>query len=89
MLAERNSDIEKAVVCLAHLSADDKARRLYESRLKWQRDDMSRMRGAREEGERKATISIASKLLGLGMPIDQICLATGLSADEIAALPEG
>jgi predicted transposase/invertase (TIGR01784 family) len=52
MLAERNPDIEKAVSCLTHLSADDQARQRYEAHLKWQRDMWAYKKDAEEAVEK-------------------------------------
>jgi len=40
----------------------------------------------RAEGEKEAKEKIASKLLSLGVPMDTIIKASGLTADEIKAL---
>lgn len=41
---------------------------------------------AEMKGEKKSAIKIARNLLSMNMPIDSICKATGLSADEINQL---
>ena len=42
--------------------------------------------GGRAEGEKEAKTTIASNLLSLGVPLDTIMKASGLTADEIKAL---
>jgi len=53
MVAERNPQVEKAVVTLQRLSADEQARDLYERREKAMRDIDSRERWARTEGNKE------------------------------------
>ena len=51
MAAERNPQVQKAVLKLRELSADERARVLYENREKALRDIDSRERRARAEGK--------------------------------------
>jgi len=51
MLAAKNPVMKKAVGVLKKLSSDERARLLYESREKARRDEISRLHGARAEGE--------------------------------------
>jgi len=51
MVAEKNPEMRKAVVKLQELSADERARDLYERREKARRDIESRERWARAEGK--------------------------------------
>ena len=60
--------------------------REYEDSLKAYRDIKNSLDSAEEKGERKKTIEIAKNLLEMGMPIDNIMKATGLSLEEIAKL---
>jgi predicted transposase/invertase (TIGR01784 family) len=53
MLAKRNQTISRAVVKLRELSADERARDLYERREKEQRDENMRMHGAKSEGHKE------------------------------------
>ena len=62
----------------------------YEACLKAYRDlknslDWAKEKGA-AKGERNKAIEIAKNLLGMGMSIDNIMKATGLSQEEIAKL---
>ena len=60
--------------------------REYEDSLKAYRDIKNSLDSAEEKGERKKAIEIAKNLLEMGMPIDSIMKATGLSQEEIAKL---
>lgn len=60
--------------------------REYEDSLKAYRDIKNSLNSAEEKGERKKAIEIAKNLLEMGMPIDNIMKATGLSLEEIAKL---
>ena len=60
--------------------------REYEDSLKAYRDIKNSLDSAEEKGERKKSIEIAKNLLEMGMPIDNIMKATGLSLEEIAKL---
>jgi len=82
MLAERNPQMRKAVGVLKELSADERARMLFEEREKARRDIASMMGGVRRE-ER---FIIAQKLLKRNRPIDEIIEDTGLTNEEILAL---
>ncbi|MDR1180136.1 MAG: PD-(D/E)XK nuclease family transposase, partial [Spirochaetales bacterium] len=50
MLAEKNPVINEAYCKLQVMSADEENRMIYEARLKAQRDEYSRIQGARREG---------------------------------------
>ena len=94
MLAEKNQMIGEAYCKLQEMSEDEANRMIYEARLKAQRDEYSRVQGAlkkgweegMEEGMEKGMEKVARILKSLGDPIEKIARATGLSADEIAAL---
>jgi predicted transposase/invertase (TIGR01784 family) len=72
------------------MSEDEANRMIYEARLKAQRDEYSRTQGAlrkgRQEGLMEGREKIARNLKALGIPVEKIAQATGLSVDEIAAL---
>jgi predicted transposase/invertase (TIGR01784 family) len=53
MLAEKNAVINEAYCKLQEMSGDEANRMVYEARLKAQRDEYSRIQGARREGERE------------------------------------
>ena len=82
MIAERNPEIGKAVVKLRELSADERARDLYERREKERRDIASQKRWAVKQRE----FDIAKNLLAMKMTVDQIVTATGLPRAEVESL---
>jgi predicted transposase/invertase (TIGR01784 family) len=90
MLAEKNPMIQEAYSKLQEMSEDEANRMIYEARLKAQRDEYSRIQDAlqkgRTEGRQEGRKEIARTLKALGDPSEKIAKATGLSADEIAAL---
>ncbi|WP_081949494.1 Rpn family recombination-promoting nuclease/putative transposase [Paenibacillus durus] len=86
--------LKKAMDTLEFLSQDTATRLEYEARLKYLRDEVSRMEGAKAEGialgeavgERRKAIEIAKKLLGMGLEIEAIAEASGLSEAEVRSL---
>ena len=82
MIAERNPQVAKAVVRLRELSADERARDLYERREKARRDQSSREKWVAKQ----QALEIAKNLLGIGLPIEQIILVTGLTREEVEGL---
>jgi predicted transposase/invertase (TIGR01784 family) len=98
MLAEKNPMIQEAYCKLQVMSEDEANRMIYEARLKAQRDEYSRTQGAlrkglmegrqegRQEGREEEREKIARNFKALGIPVEKIAQATGLSVDEIAAL---
>ena len=80
IVAERNPQVGKAVVKLRELSADERARDLYERREKARRDENMRIRGTK--------LSIAKNLLAIGISIENIVQATGLSQEDVEGLLE-
>jgi len=82
VLAQKSPAMQKATLRLLELSADEKARQLYEARLKEQRDIYSREYGA-QQNER---LKIARNALQMSMSFDDIMKLTGLSFDEVEAL---
>jgi predicted transposase/invertase (TIGR01784 family) len=98
MIAEKSPVINEAYCKLQVMSEDEANRMIYEARLKAQRDEYSRIQGARQEGRqegrkegrtegrRERDKEVARNLKQLGIAIEQIAQATGLSAEAIAAL---
>ena len=90
VLAERSPQIKKAVGVLKELSADERARMIYESRQMAEWDFDSRVSEAEEkgkaEGKLEKAIEIARKLLKLEIPIEKIIETTGLTHDEVKEL---
>ena len=82
MIAERNPKIAKAVVKLRELSADERARDLYERREKARRDMVAEKKWAVKQSK----FEIAKNLLGMNMPIDQIVTAIDLTVEEVESL---
>jgi predicted transposase/invertase (TIGR01784 family) len=98
MLAEKNSEIEKAYRLLKKLSSDEEVRLLYESREKALWDQQARVYVARKEGHaegiaegfergaRKNAIETARKYLGLGLSAEQVAQGSSLTIEEVRNL---
>jgi predicted transposase/invertase (TIGR01784 family) len=90
MLAEKNPLINEAYCKLQAMSEDEANRMIYEALLKAQRDEYSRIQGALkqglEQGRQERDKEVARNLKRLGISVEQIVQATGLSPDAIAAL---
>jgi predicted transposase/invertase (TIGR01784 family) len=84
LVAERNEIINAAFEELKVISSDENNRRLYEGRLKQQRDMWARENDARLE----AKLEIAQNLLDKGMPVNDVAEATGLEVDDILRLQQ-
>jgi len=78
MLAQKSPAMKRAALRLLELSADEKARQLYEARLKEQRDSYAREKGA--------ILNVARNALNMGLPVDDIIKLTGLSHKEVGGL---
>ncbi|MFC0213319.1 Rpn family recombination-promoting nuclease/putative transposase [Paenibacillus chartarius] len=74
--------LKKAMDTLEFLSQDAAARMAYDARMKALSDEKSRIEGARAE----AKAETAARLLAMGIDIQTIAKATGLSVEEIQAL---
>jgi len=74
--------------------ARDEVREMIEARLKFQRDEATRLEVALQQGIEKGIqqgirqerTHVALKLLSTGFPVDAISQATGLSPEELKAL---
>jgi predicted transposase/invertase (TIGR01784 family) len=94
MVSEKNPLINEAYCKLQAMSEDEANRMIYEARLKAQRDEYSRIQGARQEGRqeghkeghKEGRREVARTLKACGDPAEKIARVTGLSPDEIAAL---
>ena len=82
MVAARNPQVAQAVVKLRELSADERARDLYERREKARRDIAAEKRWALKQ----QAFEFAQKLLSRNRPIDEIIEDTGLTREEIEEL---
>ena len=78
VLAQKSPAMKRATLRLKELSADEKARQLYEARLKEQRDSWAREKGA--------VLKIAKNLLSVGDTIEKIVMVTGLTYEEVEDL---
>jgi len=102
MIAQRNPQIGKAAVKLRELSADERARDLFERREKARRDiesmvDEGKAEGRAEgkaegraegkaEGKYEQMIEIARKLRMRNRPLEEIMEDTGLTREEVETL---
>lgn len=82
--------LKKAMTTLEFLSQDSQTRMEYEARLKFLRDEASRVEGAkaagRAEGKAEGKEEMARELLSLGVDVSVIAKASGLSEQEIRSL---
>ena len=86
MLAQKSNIMKNATMRLLELSTDDKARQIYEARLKEQRDNYAREKEAVATALKTRDIEIAKKLLAKAMPNEVISDITGLTMSEIEAI---
>ena len=93
MVAEKNAVIKEAYCKLQEMSEDEAARMVYEARLKAQRDEYSRIHGAREEGlregEARATRNIIREMGRNGMDLKAIAAITHKSEGEVNSILKG
>ena len=82
MLAEKSPVMKKATMRLMELSADEQTRQLYEARLKEQRDNYARERGAVKARDTE----IVQNALLMNMSVEDIVKLTGLTYAEIESL---
>ena len=82
MVAEKNPVVSKAVVRLRELSADERARDLFERREKARRDQVMREKWMLKQQQTE----FAKKLLSRNRPIEEIIEDTGLTRNEIETL---
>ena len=93
-IAERNPEVKKAVVKLRELTADERARDLYERREKARRDQASREKWARlqghheghQEGRQDEKYEVARNMIADGEPIERIVKYTGLTREKVESL---
>ncbi len=87
MAENKNETLKKARIEMNYLTGDAEVRRLAELREKWEMDRVSAINNATrvgmEKGIEKGIIKTAQNLIKMGMPIEQIVKATGLSEEEI------
>ena len=79
MIAERNPKAGKTVFKLRELSADERARDLYERREKARRDMAAQQKWA----IKKSMFEVARNAWQMNMPIGDIVKLTGLTVEEV------
>ena len=93
MLAQTNPAINQAYAVLRELSEDEATRLRYEARLKAQRDEWSRVAGARLEGQEEghakghadAMATVIRKMANKGVAPEMIANYLDLSVPEVSA----
>jgi predicted transposase YdaD len=96
MLQQTYPELQKPVARLMELSADEIVRHQKDAWDRARRDEEARNRLAeargraegKAEGEAKKSGEIALNLRGKGISVDIIAETTGLTPDEIVALPK-
>jgi predicted transposase/invertase (TIGR01784 family) len=83
VLAEKSPVMKKATLRLMELSADERAKQLYEARLKEQRDNYAREQGAVAAALKSREVELAKNMIANNEPIEKIAMYTGLSKIEI------
>ena len=86
IVAESSPQLRQAVVRYRELTADERARVLFEYREKARRDYVSDMNWAREQGEYNKACSIARDLIQTGLPLETIIAVTKLTREEVENL---
>jgi len=85
-IMKENEELRKAKSVLHVMSEDEELQRLAELKEKWERDERSAIRSARDEGIEIGKTEIAKKLKQKGMNIEEIIEITGLTEEEIEIL---
>ena len=85
-IMEENEEIKKANEQLEYLTGDEAVRRMAFLREKAERDYVTNMSGAKEEGEKNKAIEIAKEMLKEGMEIEKIIKITKLTDKELEKL---
>ncbi|WP_246239413.1 Rpn family recombination-promoting nuclease/putative transposase [Paenibacillus anseongensis] len=83
VLKMQEPELGKALIVLEFPSQDTEARRFYEMRQKALHDKASSIEGAREEGERKGKLEVASKMLAKGMDLKLVSELTGILIEDL------
>ncbi|HIW01439.1 MAG TPA: hypothetical protein H9894_09690 [Candidatus Desulfovibrio intestinipullorum] len=82
----RDSETKTALEAEQQFLADMAAWHQYEQREKYYFDLASMKSDSRKEGERKATLKIARRMLSMNMSLEEIHKATNLPLSEILSL---
>ena len=85
-LAGATPEIREAVQAMAVFSKDEAARYEYEKRLEYVRVQRGLIKHAKQEGREEAKVEAARNLKQLGVSVEVIATATGLSTDIIEGL---
>ncbi len=86
VLKQKDPAIAKAEEVLDWLSSDEETVRLYELREKAIYDEVTRIKGAKEEGIAIGIEKVAKNMLNQGIDINIICNVTGLSKETITRI---
>ena len=94
VIAMNDKTISNAFSTLEYLSQDPEMRARYEARRKYDHDYVTTISNATEEGikqgiekgEKSKALQIAQTMRTLGLPLEVVRQATGLSYDEIEKL---
>jgi predicted transposase/invertase (TIGR01784 family) len=86
MLAAKDPIINEAYCKLQAMSEDEANRMIYEARLKAQRDEYSRIQGARREGWETGRKEIILQMAEHGMGVRDIAAITHLSEAEVGGI---
>jgi predicted transposase/invertase (TIGR01784 family) len=86
MAAQASPVIQEAYAYLRELSADEEAKLLYEARLKAQRDEWSRLDGAKETGIAEGVAKVARNMARRGMSVEDIVDLTGFESTQVDAI---
>ena len=86
VLKEKDPAIAKAEEVLDWLSSDEETVRLFELREKAIYDEVTRIKGAKEEGIAIGIEKVARNMLIQGIDINIICNATGLSKENVTKI---
>jgi len=89
MLAQTNPAINQAYAVLRELSEDEATRLRYEARLKAQRDEWSRMAGARLEGRESRQAELVRGMANEGIARSLIAKIADLTEAEVGTLLRG
>ena len=83
MAEEKNKTIKSALEDMEYLTGDAEIKRLAELRESSRIDKWFAMNYGRKQGENKAKIETAKKLLEMNIAMDIIIKATGLTQEEL------
>jgi predicted transposase/invertase (TIGR01784 family) len=86
MLATQEPKLKHAAERVIRLSEDESMQLLYEAQEKAKRDRRAEIAYGEARGEKRGIVKVARNLLGLGLPLEQIVISTGLPIDKIEKL---